>query len=220
LYAIRSNINQKAPVDGAVETANISYDELGRVVVDMQMDSKGAKEWKTLTEKNVGKPVAVTLDNRVYTAPNVVGAIPNGRTQISGNFSQEEAKELVDVLGAGKLPAGAKVVQATQVGPSLDRVYQQVMISFYCILIIIVYIIFYYGGAGVYAVIAMVINLFYIFGIMDSGDFTLTLPGIAGIVLTMAMAVDTNVIIYERTKEELFAGRAFLKLIKMVSNMH
>ncbi|SIT04747.1 protein translocase subunit secF /protein translocase subunit secD [Chryseobacterium ureilyticum] len=216
LYAIRSNINQKAPVDGAVETANISYDELGRVVVDMQMDSKGAKEWKTLTEKNVGKPVAVTLDNRVYTAPNVVGAIPNGRTQISGNFSQEEAKELVDVLGAGKLPAGAKVVQATQVGPSLGQESINAgMISFaIAFLIIIVYIIFYYGGAGVYAVIAMIINLFYIFGIMDSGDFTLTLPGIAGIVLTMAMAVDTNVIIYERTKEELFAGKSILEAYK------
>ncbi|AZB25761.1 MULTISPECIES: protein translocase subunit SecD [Chryseobacterium] len=216
LYAIRSNINQKAPVDGAVETANISYDELGRVVVDMQMDSKGAKEWKTLTEKNVGKPVAVTLDNRVYTAPNVVSAIPNGRTQISGNFSQEEAKELVDVLGAGKLPAGAKVVQATQVGPSLGQESINAgMISFaIAFLIIIVYIIFYYGGAGVYAVIAMVINLFYIFGIMDSGDFTLTLPGIAGIVLTMAMAVDTNVIIYERTKEELFAGKSILEAYK------
>nr|WP_315029881.1 protein translocase subunit SecD [uncultured Chryseobacterium sp.] len=216
LYAIRSNINQKAPVDGAVESANISYDELGRVVVDMQMDSKGAKEWKTLTEKNVGKPVAVTLDGRVYTAPNVVNAIPNGRTQISGNFSQEEAKELVDVLGAGKLPAGAKVVQATQVGPSLGQESINAgMISFaIAFLIIIVYIIFYYGGAGVYAVIAMVINLFYIFGIMDSGDFTLTLPGIAGIVLTMAMAVDTNVIIYERTKEELFAGKNILEAYK------
>ncbi len=216
LYAIRSNINQKAPVDGAVESTNISYDELGRVVVDMQMDSKGAKEWKTLTEKNVGKPVAVTLDGRVYTAPNVVNAIPNGRTQISGNFSQEEAKELVDVLGAGKLPAGAKVVQATQVGPSLGQESINAgMISFaIAFMIIIVYIIFYYGGAGVYAVIAMVINLFYIFGIMDSGDFTLTLPGIAGIVLTMAMAVDTNVIIYERTKEELFAGKSILEAYK------
>lgn len=216
LYAIRGSINQKAPVDGAVESANISYDELSRVVVDMQMDSKGAKEWKTLTEKNVGKPVAVTLDGRVYTAPNVVGAIPNGRTQISGNFSQEEAKELVDVLGAGKLPAGAKVVQATQVGPSLGQESIDAgMISFIiAFLIIIVYIIFYYGGAGVYAVIAMIINLFYIFGIMDSGDFTLTLPGIAGIVLTMAMAVDTNVIIYERTKEELFAGKSILEAYK------
>ncbi|WP_261511502.1 protein translocase subunit SecD [Chryseobacterium paludis] len=216
LYAIRGNINQKAPVDGAVETASISYDELGRVVVDMQMDSKGAKEWKTLTEKNVNKPVAVTLDNRVYTAPNVVNAIPNGRTQISGNFSQDEAKELVDVLGAGKLPAGAKVVQATQVGPSLGQESIDAgMISFaIAFLVIIVYIIFYYGGAGVYAVIAMIINLFYIFGIMDSVDATLTLPGIAGIVLTMAMAVDTNVIIYERTKEELFAGKNILEAYK------
>lgn len=216
LYAIRGSINQKAPVDGAVETASIGYDELSRVVVDMQMDSKGAKDWKTMTEKNVGKPVAVTLDNRVYTAPNVAGAIPNGRTQISGNFSQEEAKELVDVLGAGKLPAGAKVVQATQVGPSLGQESIDAgMISFaIAFLIIIVYIIFYYGGAGVYAVIAMIINLFYIFGIMDSGDFTLTLPGIAGIVLTMAMAVDTNVIIYERTKEELFAGKSILEAYK------
>ncbi|WP_114820488.1 protein translocase subunit SecD [Chryseobacterium sp. KLBC 52] len=216
LYAIRGNINQKAPVDGAVETAAISYDELSRVVVDMQMDSKGAKEWKTLTEKNVGKPVAVTLDNRVYTAPNVVNAIPNGRTQISGNFSQEEAKELVDVLGAGKLPAGAKVVQATVVGPSLgqEAIDSGLMSFIIAFAIIIVYIIFYYGGAGVYAVIAMVINLFYIFGIMDSGDFTLTLPGIAGIVLTMAVAVDTNVIIYERTKEELFAGKSILEAYK------
>jgi len=216
LYAIRGNINQKAPVDGAVESASIGYDELSRIVVDMQMDSKGAKEWKTMTEKNVGKPVAVTLDNRVYTAPNVAGAIPNGRTQISGNFSQEEAKELVDVLGAGKLPAGAKVVQATVVGPSLGQESINAgMISFgIAFLLIIVYIIFYYGGAGVYAVIAMIINLFYIFGIMDSVDATLTLPGIAGIVLTMAMAVDTNVIIYERTKEELFAGKSILEAYK------
>ena len=216
LYAVRGNISQKAPVDGAVETASIGYDDLSRVIVDMQMDSKGAKDWKTLTEKNVGKPVAVTLDNRVYTAPNVVNAIPNGRTQISGNFSQEEAKELVDVLGAGKLPAGAKVVQATQVGPSLgEESINAGVISFsIAFLIIIAYIIFYYGGAGVYAVIAMIINLFYIFGIMDSGDFTLTLPGIAGIVLSMAMAVDTNVIIYERTKEELFAGKGILEAYK------
>ncbi len=216
LYAIRGNINQKAPVDGSVETAQISYDDLGRIVVDMQMDSKGAKEWKTLTEKNVNKPVAVTLDNRVYTAPNVVGAIPNGRTQISGNFSQNEAKELVDVLGAGKLPAGAKVVQATQVGPSLgqEAIHDGVVSFLIAFAIIIIYIIFYYGGAGIYAVIAMIINLFYIFGIMDSMDATLTLPGIAGIVLTMAMAVDTNVIIYERTKEELFAGKNIIEAYK------
>ncbi|TXF79197.1 protein translocase subunit SecD [Chryseobacterium sp.] len=216
LYAVRGNINQKAPVDGAVETANVSYDQMGRIVVDMQMDSDGAKDWKTMTAKNVNKPVAVTLDNRVYTAPNVVGEIPNGRTQISGNFSQDEAQDLVNVLGAGKLPAGAKIVQADVVGPSLgaesiDAGVLSFMIAF---LVIIAYIIFYYGGAGIYAVIAMIINLFYIFGMMDSGDFTLTLPGIAGIVLSMAMAVDTNVIIYERTKEELFAGKNILEAYK------
>ncbi|MDY3317375.1 protein translocase subunit SecD [Riemerella anatipestifer] len=209
LYAIRSNITGKAPVDGAVDKANISYDQIGRVVVDMQMDSEGTKDWKVLTEKNVGKPVAVTLDNRVYTAPNVVNAIPNGRTQISGNFTQDEAQDLVNVLNTGKLPASAKIVQADVVGPSLGQASIDAgMWSFIIAFIfIVVYIIFYYGGAGVYAVIAMIINLFYIFGIMDSMDATLTLPGIAGIVLTMAMAVDTNVIIYERTKEELFAGK-------------
>ncbi|MDQ0478256.1 MULTISPECIES: protein translocase subunit SecD [Chryseobacterium] len=216
LYAIRGNINQKAPVDGAVESARVNYDEMGRVVVDMQMDSKGSKEWKAMTAKNVNKSVAVTLDNVVYTAPNVVNEIPNGRTQISGNFSQEEAQDLVNVLGAGKLPASAKIVQADVVGPSLGQ--QSIdagMLSFLiAFLVIVAYIIFYYGGAGVYAVIAMVINLFYIFGIMDSVDATLTLPGIAGIVLSMAMAVDTNVIIYERTKEELFAGKNILEAYK------
>lgn len=216
LYAIRGNITQRAPVDGAVESARVNYDELGRVVVDMQMDPKGSQQWKSLTEKNIGKQVAVTLDGRVYTAPTVQGVIPNGRTQISGNFSAEEAKDLVDVLSAGKLPAGAKIVQAEVVGPSLGEASIHAgMISFIiAFFIIIVYIIFYYGGAGVYAVIAMIINLFYIFGIMNSIGATLTLPGIAGIVLTMALAVDTNVIIYERTKEELFAGKNILEAYK------
>ncbi len=209
LYAVRGNINQKAPVDGAVETANISYDELGRIVVDMQMDSKGSRDWATLTEKNVGKPVAVTLDNVVYTAPNVVNKIPNGRTQISGNFTQEEAQDLVNVLGAGKLPAGAKIVQAEVVGPSLgaESVNSGLWSFIIAFGIVILYLVFYYGGAGIYAVIAMAINLFYLMGIMDSVDATLTLPGIAGIVLSMAMAIDANVIVYERTKEELFLGK-------------
>ena len=209
LYAIRSNINKKAPIDGAVESARVDFDQHRRVVVDMQMDANGTKEWKTLTEKNVGRPIAITLDNRVYTAPNVNQPIPNGSSQITGNFTQEEAEDLVNVLAAGKLPASAKIVQADVVGPSLgDESIQAGLWSFaaaFCI--IIAYIIFYYGGAGVYAVIAMIFNLFFLFGIMDSMDATLTLPGIAGIVLTMAMAVDTNVIIYERTKEQLFAGK-------------
>ena len=174
------------------------------------MDTEGARSWATLTEKNVGKPLAVTLDNIVYTAPNVNQKITGGRSQISGNFTQEEAKDLTDVLGAGKLPASAKVVQAEVVGPSLGQESINAGLMSFCIafLIIVVYIIFYYGGAGVYAIIAMIFNLFYLFGIMDSINATLTLPGIAGIVLTMAIAVDTNVIIYERTKEELFAGKS------------
>ena len=174
------------------------------------MDTEGTRDWKTLTEKNVGKPVAVTLDNIVYTAPNVNEPIPSGRSQISGSFTQEEAKDLTDVLSAGKLPASAKVVQADVVGPSLgqESISAGLWSFFIAFLIIVVYIIFYYGGAGVYAIIAMIFNLFYLFGIMDSINATLTLPGIAGIVLTMAIAVDTNVIIYERTKEELFAGKS------------
>ena len=192
-----------------MESARVDFDQHRRVVVDMQMDANGTKEWKTLTEKNVGRPIAITLDNRVYTAPNVNQPIPNGSSQITGNFTQEEAEDLVNVLAAGKLPASAKIVQADVVGPSLgDESIQAGLWSFaaaFCI--IIAYIIFYYGGAGVYAVIAMIFNLFFLFGIMDSMDATLTLPGIAGIVLTMAMAVDTNVIIYERTKEQLFAGK-------------
>ncbi|MFC6268075.1 protein translocase subunit SecD [Frigoriflavimonas asaccharolytica] len=209
MYATRGNASKRAPVDGAVETANISYDQLGMVVVDMQMDSEGAKDWNIMTQKNVGKPVAVSLDNVIYTAPNVNEAIPSGRTQISGNFTQEEAQDLVSVLGAGKLPAGAKVVQAEVVGPSLGA--ESVNAGMYsfivAFIIIILYMIFYYGGAGIFAVIAMIINLFFLFGILDSINATLTLPGIAGVVLTMGMAVDANVIIYERTKEELALGK-------------
>lgn len=210
LYAIRGSLNGKSPVDGAVESAHVNFNQYGGAVVDMQMDPEGSRQWKVMTTKNVGLPVAVTLDNVVYTAPNVNGPIPNGLTQISGNFSQQEAQDLVDVLGAGKLPASAKVVQAEVVGPSLGQQSIDAGLWSFAIafLLIIAYIIFYYGGAGVFAVIAMIINLFYIFGIMDSIDATLTLPGIAGIVLSMAMAVDTNVIIYERTKEELFAGKS------------
>lgn len=209
LYAIRGTANNKAPLDGAVKDARVNYDQIGRIEIGMQMDSDGTKVWKTLTEKNIGRPIAVTLDDNVYTAPNVNTAIPNGQSVITGNFSQDEAKDLVDVLNSGKLPATAKIVQADVVGPSLgaESINAGVISFIIAFALIMVYIIFYYGMAGVYAVIAMIINLFYVFGIMDFIDATLTLPGIAGIVLSMAMAVDTNVIIYERTKEELFAGK-------------
>jgi len=209
LYAIRGTVNNKAPLDGAVKDARVNYDQIGRIEISMQMDSEGTKVWKTLTEKNIGKPIAVTLDDNVYTAPNVNSAIPNGQSVITGNFSQNEAKDLVDVLNSGKLPATAKIVQADVVGPSLgaESINAGIISFIISFIIIMVYIVLYYGMAGFYAVVAMLINLFYVFGIMDSIDATLTLPGIAGIVLSMAMAVDANVIIYERTKEELFAGK-------------
>ncbi len=210
LYAIRGSVNNKAPLDGAVKDARVNFDQLGRIEISMQMDSEGTRVWKTLTEKNIGRPIAVTLDEMVYTAPNVNTVIPNGQSVITGNFSQDEAKDLVDVLNSGKLPATAKIVQAEVVGPSLgaESIQAGILSFIVAFAVILVYIIAYYGMAGVFAVIAMVINLFYVFGIMDSIDATLTLPGIAGIVLSMAMAVDANVIIYERTKEELFAGKS------------
>ncbi|NAW51403.1 protein translocase subunit SecD [Elizabethkingia argentiflava] len=216
LYAIRGTVNNKAPLDGAVKEARINYDQFGRIEIGMQMDSEGTKIWKSLTEKNMERPIAVTLDENVYTAPRVNAVIANGSSVITGNFSQQEANDLVDVLNSGKLPATAKIVQADVVGPSLgaESIHAGVISFIIAFALIMVYIIFYYGMAGVYAVIAMVINLFYVFGIMDSIDATLTLPGIAGIVLSMAMAVDTNVIIYERTKEELFAGKNILEAYK------
>lgn len=209
LYAIKGTQNNRAPLDGAVDDASIGYDQIGRIQINMQMDQAGTRIWKQLTEKNIGKPIAVTLDNRVYTAPNVNSAIPNGRSVITGNFSQQEAKDLVDVLNSGKLPATAKIVQASVVGPSLgaESIHAGMVSFIIAFALILVYMIFYYGGAGVYVVIAMIINLFFIFGILDSLNATLTLPGIGGIVLTMGMAVDANVIIYERTKEELALGK-------------
>ncbi len=212
LYAIRGTANGKAPLDGAVKESRIKFDEMNRVQIEMQMDSEGTRVWKNLTEKNIGKPIAVVLDDLVYTAPNVNSAIPNGQSIISGSYSQTEAKDLVDVLNSGKLSASSKIVQAEVVGPSLgEESIQSGLLSFVAAFIIImIWVIFYYGGAGIYAVICMTINLFFVVGIMDSIGATLTLPGIAGIVLTMAMAVDTNVIIFERTKEELRLGKDML----------
>lgn len=209
LYGIRGTNNGRAPLDGAVKTASVDYDQIGRIQISMQMDQQGTKIWKDLTEKNIGKPIAVTLDNMVYTAPTVNTAIPNGQSVITGNFSQQEAKDLVDVLNSGKLPATAKIVQADVVGPSLgaESIHAGLLSFVIAFVVVLFYMIFYYGGAGVYAVIAMILNVFFIFGILISIGATLTLPGIGGIVLTMGMAVDANVIIYERTKEELAAGK-------------
>jgi SecD/SecF fusion protein len=210
LYAIKNNIKQKAPLDGDnVSGANTSFDELNRPVINMQMSPEGAVIWKNVTEKNLGLPVAVVLDKLVYTAPTVNTVIPTGQSQISGNYTVEEATDLVNVLGAGKLPASAKIIQAEVVGPSLGKEsIQQGVISFAIALaLVLLYMIFYYSTAGLYANLALLLNLLFIFGILASFRAVLTLPGIAGIVLTIAMSVDANVIIFERIKEELRLGK-------------
>ncbi len=196
-------------LDDAVSSARSDFDQFGGVVVDMQMDADNATKWKDITTKYVGNQIAIVLDNLVYSAPNVNEPIPSGRSQISGNFTRTEAKDLADALQSGKLPATAKIVQSDVVGPSLgqdsiDAGMLSFTIAFFCILL---WMIFYYGRAGAYADIALVINIFFIIGIFAAWKFVLTLPGIAGLVLTLGIAVDANIITYERVKEELKKGK-------------
>jgi SecD/SecF fusion protein len=209
LYAIRGTKNNKAPLVGAVTEAGLTFDQFNRIQISMQMGTESALVWKNMTEKNKGKPIAVVLDDVVYTAPNVNSVIPNGQSVISGNFTESEANDLVDVLKSGNLPAKAKIIQSEIVGPtlgqqSINNGLISIVVSY---LFILGWMIFYYGKAGLYANIALILNLFYLIGIMASTGAVLTLPGIAGIVLSMAMAVDANIIIFERVKEELRRGR-------------
>lgn len=214
LYALKSNKKNEAPLTGgAVTDASQSYDQFGKPDVSLEMNSKGAKEWEQMTGEayKQGTQIAIALDNIVYSAPGVTtGAISGGRSQISGNFSIDEAKDLATVLKAGKLPASADIVQIEIVGPSLGKeAIQSGIISFIiALLIVFAYLIFYYGKAGFFADIALAANLLFIFGILAGLGAVLTLPGIAGIVLTIGMAVDANVIIFERIREELRAGKS------------
>ncbi|MCT6868482.1 MAG: protein translocase subunit SecD [Apibacter sp.] len=209
LYAIRGTKNNKAPLVGAVTEASLTFDQFNRIQIGMQMGPESALVWKGMTEKNIGKPIAVVLDDVVYTAPNVNSIIPNGQSVISGNFTEREANDLVDVLKSGNLPAKAKIIQSEVVGPTLGQ--QSINNGLLSIVVsyvfILAWMIFYYGKAGLYANIALILNLFYLIGIMASTGAVLTLPGIAGMVLSMAMAVDANIIIFERVKEELRRGR-------------
>ncbi|MDR2122904.1 MAG: protein translocase subunit SecD [Flavobacteriaceae bacterium] len=216
LYAIRGTKNNKAPLVGAVTEAHITFDQFNRIQISMQMSPESAIIWKSLTEKNApppgqqtGNPIAVVLDDVVYTAPNVNSVIPTGQSIISGSFTEQEANDLVDVLKSGNLPAKAKIIQSEIVGPTLGQ--QSINNGLISIIISYIFIlgwmIFYYGKAGFYANIALILNLFFLIGIMASTGAVLTLPGIAGIVLSMAMAVDANIIIFERVKEELRRGK-------------
>lgn len=211
LYAIKGNRENVAPLEGdVIEDASQQFDQLGvHPEVSMSMNSRGSKIWGKMTTDNVGKFVAVVLDNQVYTAPRVNDAITTGRTSISGNFTVDEAQDLANVLKAGKLPAAAHIIQSEIVGPSLgqesiDSGLSSFLIAF---LFVLVWMVFYYGRAGWYADVALAVNLLFIMGILTAFGVVLTLPGIAGIVLTIGMSVDANVIIFERIKEEKEKGK-------------
>lgn len=214
IYVIKKNTNNgNAPLDGSVVTqARQDYDQNGQVVVSMQMNTLGGKTWRDLTRKNVGSHIAIVLDKQVYSAPVVNGEIDGGNSQISGGFDVQEAVDLANVLKTGKLPASARIIEEELVGPSLGQ--QSInaglismVVSF---LLVVVFMIFFYSSAGVVANLVLLLNLFMIIGLMAGFSSTLTLPGIAGIVLTLGMAVDANVIIYERIKEELREGKGFI----------
>lgn len=186
------------------------------VVVSMEMTSRGAEKWGEMTTKNVGKFVAITMDGTVFSAPRVNEPMTDGRSQISGNFSVEEAQDLAGLLKAGALPAPAKIVDETVVGPSLgaENISSGLWSFLIALLLVLIYMAFYYSKAGLVADIALVANIFFLFGSLASMGAILTLPGIAGIVLTIGMSVDANVLIFERIREEITAGKGMKQALK------
>ncbi len=202
--------NNSAALGGdVIVDARQDYSQTGQVEVTMSMNSEGARIWKRLTGDNIGDQIAIVLDEYVYSYPNVSNEIPNGRSSISGIGSIEEAKDLANILKAGKLPAPARIVEEAVVGPSLGReaVNAGLWSFVLAFALVLLYMIIYYNRAGWVADLALLTNIFFLFGVLASLGAVLTLPGIAGIVLTLGMAVDANVIIYERIKEELRAGK-------------
>lgn len=217
LYAIKiedfdRNTNlPKAKLDGSVITdARQDFSNTEGNEISMSMNSEGAHAWKNITHDNVGKCVAIVLDDQVYSAPRVNGEIAGGRSSITGNFTLDEAKDLANVLKSGKLPAPARIVQEAVVGPSLgqESIHKGLVSFILAFVIVLIYMVFFYNRAGWVSVVALITNVFLLMGVLASIGAVLTLPGIAGIVLTMAMAVDGNVIIYERVKEELRLGKS------------
>ena len=212
LYAIKANTRDgKAPLDGgSVVEAREGYAQHGSSAeVSMTMNASGARTWARLTADNVDRCIAIVLDGYVYSAPVVHGEISGGQSSISGQFTINEARDLANVLKSGKLPAPARITQDTVVGPSLgqESINAGMMSFILAFVLVLIYMIFYYNKAGWVASVALICNLFFLFGVLVSFGAVLTLPGIAGIVLTMGMAVDANVIIYERIKEELRMGK-------------
>ena len=222
LVAIKSTSRDgKAPLDGGVVTdARVNFNGAqrggsGAPSVSMTMNAEGASTWARLTKDNIGKQVAIVLDGLVYSYPTVNTEITGGSSEITGNFDVQEAEDLANVLKSGKLPAPATIIQEQVVGPSLGSASIRAgLISFliaFCL--VLVYMVFFYQGAGLIADVALLCNVLLLFGVLVSFGAVLTLPGIAGLVLTLGMAVDANVIIYERIKEELAGGKGFSKAV-------
>ncbi|MBS9775051.1 MAG: protein translocase subunit SecDF [Tenacibaculum sp.] len=211
LYAMKSNRAGKPTIEGdVIADAHQDYDQLSKPVVSMTMNSVGTKKWAKMTGDNVGKFVAVVLDDNVYTAPVVNGVISGGNTQISGGtMTVAEAQDIATVLKAGKLPVGINIPQAEVVGPSLgqESINQSLWSFALAVILVLAWMILYYGKAGLYANIALGLNMVLIFGWLAAKGAVLTLPGIAGIILTIGMSVDANVIIFERIKEALGVGK-------------
>ena len=211
LYAMKGNRESVPPLGGDVITdANSDFDQTNNMpVVSMEMSKSGARAWQKLTTENVDRSIAIVLDNYVYSAPRVNEPISGGRSQISGRFTVEESQDLANILKAGKLPAPAHIIQAEIIGPSLGQeAIDSGILSFgISLLIVLAWMFFYYGQAGWFSDIALAANILFIFGVLASIGAVLTLPGIAGIVLTIGMSVDANVLIYERIREEMKKGK-------------
>lgn len=220
LHAIKITTRDgKAPMDGgAVVSARQDYEQNGsRPIVSMTMSPEGAKTWARLTKENVGHCIAIVLDGYICSSPNVMNEIPNGQSQITGQFDVKEALDLANILESGKLPAPARIIADEIVGPSLgSESIRSGMWSFViAFILVLIYMLFFYSrGAGLAADVALLTNLFFLFGVLASIGAVLTLPGIAGIVLTMGMSVDANVLIYERIQEELRGGKGLRLAIK------
>lgn len=216
LYALKTFGRSAAKLEGdAITDARQDYDQFGKVEIRMEMNKAGANIWKKMTEENVGKPIAIVLDNIVQSAPNVIGAIPDGTSSITGSYTADEAADLSRILKIGKLPAPAKIVQEQQVGPSLGKKAIEGGAKAFIISFIVIFLLMlvYYNTSGWVANIALILNLLFTVGVLSGLGATLTAPGIAGLVLTIGMAVDTNVIIYERIKEELSKGKGYIPAI-------
>ncbi len=212
LYAIKTLDNGQAELEGDhISNAAQDYDDRGRIAIKMNMDKIGTNLWAKMTTKNAGRPIAIVLDNFVYSAPNVNEPITTGNSQISGSYSLKEAQDLSEILESGKLPAPAKIVQEQQVGPTLGKesIKGGGLAFFISFLVIFTLMLLYFNTAGWVANAALILNLLFTVGILSALGFTLTAPGIAGLVLTIGMAVDTNVLIFERIKEELTKGKSY-----------